>query len=57
LYNSIDLNQIEKYHIWKFDLLRINQNLQERHFEVAYKILDESIVKTEIPFVEFVKLA
>lgn len=57
LYNNINLNYIDKYDRWKYDLLRINNSLQERKFETAHNILNESTVKEKIPFVEYVKLA
>jgi hypothetical protein len=57
LFNLIDFRIIDDYYLWQLDLIKINENIENRNFEVAYNILQNSNVKDKIPFSEIIRLA
>lgn len=57
LYNLIDFRLIDDYYLWQLDLIKINDNIESRNFEVAYNILQDSKAKDKLPFSEIVRLA
>lgn len=57
LFNLIDFRLIDDYYLWQLDLIKINESIENRNFEVAYNILQESKSKEKIPFSEIIRLA